>query len=553
MILLCIPSCLLPAAAENQEELRASASSDHDDRVEYPTCTFPAFLAVVLDMLRFISGGRIQASERSLGAWLKLKQAEEDKQKGKTPDKVYKDGIHVQQLVDLINKNPYYFETSNKDLSFSMRINSRHIATFRELVSIIKPLEQTSHGMFVAQAVVALKSNTGDPDCHTVAAFQVSYDPIDGATVYGKNSWGGSQRVIAVRSHNFDYGLVLTPVVTDRTEDNKNAGPLPISDGYHNIALQPLVDSILESGPSIRDLKLSYQQANTLAIRAAQRNDLQALTVLAALGVDFGVAIDRAAQKDDIPTLKTLFAAGVKLDYYRLDRAVTDGRAGLVKALIEARADLDMKRADGHSVVTIAAIRGHLEVLELLIEAREDVNHATSIGETAVMIATKYNHAGVLSLLIKADAKLDVVSANGNNAVSLGAYHGPRPAEVLKVLIASRARLDQATNRAVTVAANRGHAAVLKFLIEANANLDQATDTGDTCTTLAAHHGHHEVLSVLIGLRADLDHVNAEGHTAWSRAEAAGHARTLDMLHSAGIGLSPESSDPFVNARTAEL
>eukprot|EP00929_Paragymnodinium_shiwhaense_P058707 TRINITY_DN29411_c0_g1_i4.p1 TRINITY_DN29411_c0_g1~~TRINITY_DN29411_c0_g1_i4.p1 ORF type:complete len:581 (-),score=163.58 TRINITY_DN29411_c0_g1_i4:70-1812(-) len=113
-----------------------------------------------------------------------------------------------------------------------------------------------------------------------------------------------------------------------------------------------------------------------------------------------------------------------------LDRAAKTGNLEVAKLLVEAKANLDVKRKDGRSPVHTAAESGHREVCEFLLEMGADVNALTDAGETPLHCAA-YNfcpfglssteRVKVVQLLLKRGVNAELKDMSGRTALQIAA------------------------------------------------------------------------------------------------------------------------------------
>jgi hypothetical protein len=133
-----------------------------------------------------------------------------------------------------------------------------------------------------------------------------------------------------------------------------------------------------------------------------------------------------AAKHGNIPAVRALLKLGAGHPYYQtvnkaspvsglvvLHVAAFRGHASLVKFLIEAGADVNVRASNGnpgsasmYTALYAAADRGHTLVVMELIMAGADLNIATSNDSTPLDVAAQNGHDGVVALLIQAGANL---------------------------------------------------------------------------------------------------------------------------------------------------
>ncbi len=100
-----------------------------------------------------------------------------------------------------------------------------------------------------------------------------------------------------------------------------------------------------------------------------------------------------------------------------LAEAAEEGELDVVQRRIAEDADLnDSLNATGTTPLMRAAFRGHADVVKALIEAKADVNARDVQNETALMMAAEMGHADVVKLLLAAKAEVNVKDESGKTA-----------------------------------------------------------------------------------------------------------------------------------------
>lgn len=110
--------------------------------------------------------------------------------------------------------------------------------------------------------------------------------------------------------------------------------------------------------------------------------------------------------------------------------AARGGQVEVVKALADARADLDKTNANGETAMMLAAIGGHRTVVEFLITREAQVNKP---GWTALIYAATNGHRGIVELLLENHAYIDSAPPNGVTALMMAARGGHL--DTVKVLL----------------------------------------------------------------------------------------------------------------------
>jgi ankyrin repeat protein len=102
----------------------------------------------------------------------------------------------------------------------------------------------------------------------------------------------------------------------------------------------------------------------------------------------------------------------------------------VVKALMQARAKVNIKNQFGDTPIMLAALRGSLPIVKLLRQAGAEINQP---GWTALQYAALNGHNAVIEYLLSSGADLALTAPNGVTPVML-AVHGKKP-DTVKLLI----------------------------------------------------------------------------------------------------------------------
>ncbi|KAI9346808.1 ankyrin repeat-containing domain protein [Zopfochytrium polystomum] len=131
-------------------------------------------------------------------------------------------------------------------------------------------------------------------------------------------------------------------------------------------------------------------------IHAADKNGRQALHAAAAAAATANDAGDRVVVDVDVANSKGVTP---------LAAAVMGGHLDCVVALLEAGADPNVERFDGHTLLTFAAANGLVDMIRLLVASgRADVNRVSSEGFTPMMVAQHFMHKEIVEALVEAGA-----------------------------------------------------------------------------------------------------------------------------------------------------
>jgi ankyrin repeat protein len=144
---------------------------------------------------------------------------------------------------------------------------------------------------------------------------------------------------------------------------------------------------------------------------------------------------NRAIMNDDAATVSRLLARGTDPNTANergepaLMTAARESGPEVVRALLKARAKVNIKNQHGDTPIMLAALRGHLPIVKLLRQAGADVNQP---GWTPLLYASLNGHNAVIEYLLSSGADLALNAPNGVTPVML-AVRGNKP-ETVKLL-----------------------------------------------------------------------------------------------------------------------
>jgi ankyrin repeat protein len=174
-----------------------------------------------------------------------------------------------------------------------------------------------------------------------------------------------------------------------------------------------------------------------------------------------------------------------------LFEALRQGEASKVRNAIEDGMDVNIRDADGNTLLIYAAVYAKKSDLEFLLAHGADVNAANKAGHTALMRAMP--DLAKVKLLVKHGADVNA-SAGGTTPLLIAA--GIRSADdVLQYLIENGATLDRLRKRAEGVTALMSAARVdceacVRLLLDHGADAKAKTDAGLTALHYAAFKGN---------------------------------------------------------------
>lgn len=138
--------------------------------------------------------------------------------------------------------------------------------------------------------------------------------------------------------------------------------------------------------------------------------------------------IHQAIENNDLVLVKNLIANGVdveKRDYYEdtpLEFATELGYTEIVTILLEAGACTDL--VCGIKLLQIGCWFGHIDIVKLLIQAGADVNLRLEEESTLLMNAAGEGNFELVQVLVEAGAEIDVVDRYRNSPLGLAIRNG---------------------------------------------------------------------------------------------------------------------------------
>ena len=183
---------------------------------------------------------------------------------------------------------------------------------------------------------------------------------------------------------------------------------------------------------------------------------------------------NRAVAADDVKTVSQMIARGTDPNSSNekgepaLLFVAREGSLAMVKALIQGRANVNIRNAHRDTPIMLAALAGDLAKVKLLREARAEINHP---GWTPLQYAAFNGHNAVVDYLVSSGADLGLTAPNGATPVML-AVLANKP-DTVKLLVSYGLDIDAKNDKgetALEVARKKDFAEVAKILQGAGAN-----------------------------------------------------------------------------------
>ena len=210
-----------------------------------------------------------------------------------------------------------------------------------------------------------------------------------------------------------------------------------------------------------------------------------------------------------------------------------------VRALIDRKADVNARAADGSTALLWAAHWNDLASAELLLRARADANVANDFGMTPLSRACTNGSAFLVDLLLKAGANPNTPIATGETPLMTCAGSGS--VEAVRLLIARGAEVNakepSQNQSALMWAASEHHADVVRLLVEAGADLQAHTKKGFTAIHFATREGDLATTRALLAAGVDINIRSQQDEPAAPASpEAPGTGRSVSGAATTAVG-----------------
>ncbi len=367
----------------------------------------------------------------------------------------------------------------------------------------------------------------------------------DGADMEARDENGLTPLMWAAQQMNpAVVALLLERGANPRVCDNSGWTPLHCAASSGSLeGLEKLLDAC---GDDVNAVNSDGETPLLVAIRM-QRADIARALVSARADINIrgkdgrnAVDLARAEKLHDLGR-ELLDLGGVAHLYHTLMDLARDGRDESLKELLTKTPDIDLGLQDnnGWTALTFAAVSGHTSTIGILLEAGAKVDMPDHEGATPLLYAALEGHVDAVKLLVKHGASLNVRTSRGWTPLQASIGHCKIP--MVQYLLEQGVDVNQANEdgeTALILAAANGQDTIASLLLDHGAKVDEVDNYGWTALMVAAAYGKSTVLELLLNSGADLERQDANGWTPVLCAASAGAVASLDILVKKGGNLS---------------
>ncbi len=183
--------------------------------------------------------------------------------------------------------------------------------------------------------------------------------------------------------------------------------------------------------------------------------------------------------------------AGMNLQFNAEDfvRSAAEDDQKALALFFAADFNVNAQNTTGKTALMVACGRGKSGLVKQLLDRKADPNVAGVDGTTALILAAQNDQPDIVKILLQNRADPDKEDNNGWTALSTAAYHGS--ARCVQIL-ADRSKTD--LSRGLLFATLSEHKDVVKILLDYGAEADSRSGDGRTPLILAAGKGNKEIV-----------------------------------------------------------
>lgn len=214
--------------------------------------------------------------------------------------------------------------------------------------------------------------------------------------------------------------------------------------------------------------------------------------------------------------------------------ALEENHGNLVLPLLHSGTDVDAQDDDGVSALHFAVDSGNLEAVKMLLERRPQLKRTCEKywSQTPLHLAAEHDHVEIFAVLHSYGAELESTCMQGFRSIHIAAFHNSL--NVARFLVHLGAELNPLSDDKKTVlhvAAEFSSVEFIEVLLTIDPDVNaKEKEAQNTALHSAAAAGATAICKVLLEKGAAVDLPNATKHTALHLAVTEGHVETARLL-----------------------
>jgi ankyrin repeat protein len=217
------------------------------------------------------------------------------------------------------------------------------------------------------------------------------------------------------------------------------------------------------------------------------------------------------------------------------------GHSAIVTLLLDAGADVNFRDTEDNDALLLTCIKGYHKTVEILSNAGCNVGYKKT-GWSPLVIVCDQGFFKCAQLLLKNKLDLEIEGFSDWTPLRYAAVEGHR--RLCELLLKNGANVDSSRGGAPIIkeCATLGAFELVKLLVEHGATIDAVDTDGFTALTTAAIRGDTRIVTFLLDHGANINHEIGSGHTALLLAAQEGFAELVQILIDRGADMERKST-----------
>ncbi len=247
--------------------------------------------------------------------------------------------------------------------------------------------------------------------------------------------------------------------------------------------------------------------------------------------------LDKAFESDDINQFVELTASNLSVDH--LTRSISSDATAIFSYLLEQKVDINKYDEQGSTPLLTACANNKTEFIKALLDANANPNLAGKSGleATPLMQAAGFNNVEILKILIANGAQVNQLDINKDHALNWATYYGHLQAMELLIKNGADLELISKHGKAVDVGFRLWHADSIAAVFRKYMNLEKI-DKKSTSLISAVKANDVEEVSKLIKKSANVNAKDELGTPVVNFAVENGYLKITAALVDAGANVN---------------